>query len=113
VVADADRYFAAEEPWSKKKTDPKRMETILYVTAEIVRQITILAQPAMPTSCGKLLDNLALPADTRTFASLGTAGRLKAGTAIPEPKGVFPRWIDPEEAERRAAEPAGKPGKKK
>ena len=38
VIADANRYFAAEEPWAKKKTDPKRMETILYVAAEIVRQ---------------------------------------------------------------------------
>ncbi|MBS0270995.1 MAG: methionine--tRNA ligase, partial [Proteobacteria bacterium] len=35
VIADANRYFAAEEPWAKKKTDPARMATILYVTAEI------------------------------------------------------------------------------
>ncbi len=35
VVADANRYFAAQEPWALKKTDPKRMGTILYVTAEV------------------------------------------------------------------------------
>ncbi len=48
VVADANRYFAGEEPWAKKKTDPKRMETILYVTAEVVRQVAILAAPVTP-----------------------------------------------------------------
>ena len=43
VVADANRYFAGEEPWAKRKTDFERMETILYVTAEVVRQVAILA----------------------------------------------------------------------
>src|SRR5690606_8045595 len=43
VVAEANRYFASEEPWAKRKTDPERMETILWVTAETVRQIAILA----------------------------------------------------------------------
>ena len=95
VMADANRYFAAEEPWAKKKTDPKRMETILYVTAECVRQFAILAQPAMPESAGKLLDLLAVPHAARSFAALGPAGRLSAGTAIPEPQGVFPRYVDP------------------
>src|SRR4029079_19354847 len=45
VVGDANRYFAGEEPWAKKKTDPKRMETTLYVTAEVVREVAILAAP--------------------------------------------------------------------
>jgi len=106
VIADANRYFAAEEPWAKKKTDPKRMETILYVTAEIVRQFGILAQPVMPDLAGKLLD-LILAGDTesRTFAKLGPAGRLVPGTAIPEPQGVFPRYVDPEEQAKAAAPP--------
>ena len=58
VVADANRYFAGEEPWAKKKTDPKRMETILYVTAEVVRQVAILAAPVTPHAAAKLLDAL-------------------------------------------------------
>ena len=103
LVNQGDKYFAGEEPWAKKKTDPKRMETILYVTAEVVRQIAILAQPAMPASCAKLLDLLAIPADARTYASLGQQDRLKPGTTIPEPQGVFPRWLDPEEAAALAA----------
>src|SRR5439155_11198917 len=39
VVADANRYFAGQEPWALKKTDPERMGSVLYVTAEILRQV--------------------------------------------------------------------------
>ena len=45
VVADTNRYFAAEEPWTKRKTNPERMNTVLYVTAEILRSVAVLAQP--------------------------------------------------------------------
>jgi methionyl-tRNA synthetase len=95
VIADANRYFAAEEPWAKKKTDPARMATILYVTAEAVRQFAILVQPVMPESAAKLLDLLGVSQDERTFAYLGEKGRLKAGEPIPEPQGVFPRYVEP------------------
>ena len=96
VVADANRYFAGEEPWAKRKTDFKRMETILYVTAEVVRQVAILAAPGMPGSAARLLDGLGQGPDARTFRALGAAGRLATGTAIPPPVGVFPRYVEPE-----------------
>ena len=97
VVADSDRYFASQEPWALKKTDPTRMETVLYVTAETVRQISILLQPFMPESAGKLLDLLGIPTDRRDFKALGAAGRLEAGTPIDKPTPVFPRYVAPEE----------------
>ncbi len=106
VISDANQYFAGQEPWAKKKTDPARMNTILYVTAEIVRQFAILAQPAMPELAPKLLDILAVPASGRSFASLGPKGRLVPGTALTEPQGVFPRYIDPAEAEAQAQQKA-------
>jgi methionyl-tRNA synthetase len=109
VVADANRYFAGEEPWAKRKSDFKRMETILYVTAEVVRQVAILAQPATPVGAGKLLDALGQAADVRTFVALGEAGRLRSGTAVPAPEGAFPRYVEPEEG---AAEPEPKAKKK-
>jgi len=96
VVADANRYFAGEEPWAKKKTDVKRMETILYVTAEVIRQVAILAKPVMPQSACKLLEILGQPDDMRSFKALGAAGRLVPGTVLPEPTGVFPRYVEPE-----------------
>jgi methionyl-tRNA synthetase len=107
VVADANRYFAAAAPWALKKTDPERMGTVLYVTAEVIRQVAILAQPAMPESGAKLLDLLAVPNDARTFAALGSAGRLSAGVTLPAPVPVFPRWVAPE-ADKGAADGKGR-----
>jgi methionyl-tRNA synthetase len=95
VVAEANRYFAGEAPWALAKTDPPRQRTVLYVTAEVVRQIAILAQPAMPEASAKLLDSLGIAADERDFAWLGGATRVKPGTRLPAPVGIFPRYIEP------------------
>ncbi len=95
VVAEANRYFAGEAPWALAKTDPARQKTVLYVTAEVVRQIAILAQAAMPDASAKLLDSLGVPHDARNFAALGAAKRIAAGTALPAPVGVFPRYVEP------------------
>src|SRR5699024_1102928 len=45
-----------------KKTDPERMATVLWVTIEVVRIISIMIQPVMPDSAGKILDLLGVPA---------------------------------------------------
>ena len=82
VVAEANRYFAGEAPWALAKTDPAASKTVLYVTAEVIRQIAILAQPVMPESSAKLLDILGV-SDERmhaTFAALGT--RIKPGAQV-------------------------------
>ena len=93
VVAEANRYFAGEAPWALAKTDPARQKTVLYVTAEVVRQVAILTQPAMPDASARLLDSLGIPHDQRDFAAIGT--RIKAGTTLPPPVGVFPRYVEP------------------
>jgi methionyl-tRNA synthetase len=98
VVADANRYFAGEAPWALAKTDPVKQGTVLYTTAEVIRQVAILAQPFMPTSSGKLLDLLGVPANERSFDRLGSKHRLAPGTALPAPTPVFPRYVEPETA---------------
>ena len=99
VVAEANRYFAGQEPWTKRKTDPERMATILFVTAEVVRQVAILAQPVVPTGAGQLLDLLGVAPDKRTFRDLGASSRLVAGVELPKPVGVFPRYVTEESAQ--------------
>ena len=101
VVAEANRYFANEAPWALAKTDPARQKTVLYVTAEVIRQIGVLCQPFMPDASAKLLDLLALPEDARDFASLPT--RLDPGSQLPAPAPVFPRYIEPKENEEEKA----------
>src|SRR5436190_3503628 len=91
VVAEANRYFAGEAPWALAKNDPSRQATVLYVTAEVIRQVAILAQPFMPNSAGKLLDLLAIPAGERQFSELGGDHRIASGGTLPAPSPVFPR----------------------
>ena len=96
VVADANRYFAGEAPWALAKTDPARQGSVLYVTAEVLRQIAILALPFVPRSAEKLLDLLAVPHGERTFSLLGGKHRIAAGSKLPAPAPVFPRYVEAE-----------------
>jgi methionyl-tRNA synthetase len=96
VVAEANRYFAGEAPWALAKTDPARQGTILYVTAEVLRQIAILALPFTPASADRLLDLLAVPAGERDFSFLGGHHRIAAGRELPAPAPVFPRYVEAE-----------------
>jgi methionyl-tRNA synthetase len=98
VVAEANRYFAAQEPWALRKTDPERMATVLWTTAETVRRVAILCQPFIPGSAEKLLDLLAAPADSRQFQHVAASHALVAGTALPAPQPVFPRYVEQAEA---------------
>ncbi len=96
VVAEANRYFASEEPWVKRKTDPARMATVLYVTAEVLRAIGIMVQPFVPTAAAKLLDLLGRAPHERSLAHVGRAHRLGAGAALAQPAPIFPRYLEPE-----------------
>ncbi len=96
VVAEANRYFASEEPWVKRKTDQARFEAVLAVTLEVLRAVAIMAQPVIPTAAGKLLDLLGAPADARDFAHVGAAGRLPDGRPLPAPAPIFPRYVEAE-----------------
>ncbi|MGU3576735.1 methionine--tRNA ligase [Brucellaceae bacterium C25G] len=96
VVAEANRYFAGQEPWALRKTDPARMETVLYVTAEILRRVGIMTQAFIPASSAKLLDVLAIPENQRNFADIA-AHPLVSGADLPVPQPIFPRYVETED----------------
>ncbi len=98
VVSEANRYVDAQAPWALRKTDPARMATVLYVLAEAIRHIGILAQPVMPESGGKILDLVAVGEGARDFAHLGPGSALAPGTPLPKPAPVFPRYVEEEAA---------------
>ncbi|MFF2822818.1 methionine--tRNA ligase [Arthrobacter koreensis] len=96
VLGDTNAYFAEQAPWVLRKTDVERMNTVLYVTLEVLRIVAILIQPVMPVSAGKLLDVLGQPdGDARAFAALGTP--LVPGTELPAPAPIFPKYEEPAE----------------
>jgi methionyl-tRNA synthetase len=107
VVGDTNRYFAGQAPWALRKTDLARMETVLWVTAEVLRIIGILTQPFIPLAAPKLLDLLAVPAETRDFAHAEAAFALEPGTELPAPSALFPRYVEAE----TEGQASGKEGK--
>ena len=100
VVADANRYFAGEAPWALAKTDPARQGTVLYVTAEVLRQVAHPV-PAVHAGVGGQAARPARRAGRASGSSTGSAAPtsgIAPGTALPAPAPVFPRYVEPEAA---------------
>ena len=97
LIGQANRYVDLQAPWALRKTDPKRMKTVLYVLAEVIRHLAILAQPVVPNGAGKMLDQLEIPQNHRHFSQLGEVSMLVPGTPLPAPRGIFPRYSGDEE----------------
>jgi methionyl-tRNA synthetase len=92
VIRAADGYIDRQAPWSLRKTDPVRMETVLNVLVNVLRPIGILVQPFMPGSAAALLDQLGVPREARDFAALGV--EIGQGASLPAPSGLFPRFVE-------------------
>ncbi|WP_405485897.1 methionine--tRNA ligase [Nocardia sp. NBC_00511] len=92
TLGETNRYFSAQAPWTLAKSgtpeDTEREGTILYVTMEVLRIVSILVQPVIPGSAGRILDLLGQT--DRNFTDIATP--LVAGTALPEPEVVFPKY---------------------
>jgi methionyl-tRNA synthetase len=99
LVKDANKYIDVAAPWALKKTDPERMATVLYVLMETLRYTGILYQPLIPDSANKILDQLTVPQEERTFAHLDSCP-LKPGTPMDVPKIILSRFEVPEEVEK-------------
>ncbi|MCE2517949.1 MAG: methionine--tRNA ligase [Alphaproteobacteria bacterium] len=82
VVSAANRYVDDMAPWALRKTDIDRMKDVLWVLAEILRQVAILIQPVMPEASQNMLDQLGVAADERGFDQLGGATRLSGGWTL-------------------------------
>jgi methionyl-tRNA synthetase len=67
------------------------MATVLFVLAEAIRRIALLTQAFMPDASARILDQLAVPNEARSFGHLSEAGALRPGTPLPPPSGVLPR----------------------
>jgi len=92
MVRDTNKYFDAMAPWALRKEDPERMATVLYVSMEVLRHVSILYQPVIPESAGRILDILTVPEDERTFHHLyGEEYKVKSRNLVSKPEAVFPR----------------------
>ncbi len=85
----ANEYVDKQAPWALKKTDPERMQTVLYVLCECIRIVGIALLPIIPDSAAKLLDQLNI--DVRNIENMSAKYKLQSGATLPMPQGVFPR----------------------
>ncbi len=97
LISAADGYIDAQAPWSLRKTDPVRMNSVLYTLCATLRSIGVVLQPFMPASAAKLLDYLGVGAD-RSLAILESP--LAEATPLPAPSGLFPRIVEEQNADR-------------
>jgi methionyl-tRNA synthetase len=93
VIRAANGYIDRQAPWALNKTDKTRMGVVLRVLVDTIRVVATLLQPVMPTSMARMLDQLGVPADARSFSALGTP--LTDGQSLPPPQGIFPRYVEP------------------
>ncbi len=90
VVRAANAYIDRQAPWALRRTDVERMGAVLRVLADVLRTIATVLQPFMPGSMAQMLDQLGVDAESRRIS--GLAAPLPAGTILPAPVGVFPRF---------------------
>jgi len=55
---EANKYFNDSEPWTLKKKDQERMNTILNTIVEQIKNISILLNPIIPISSEKVLGSI-------------------------------------------------------
>ncbi|MDC0349349.1 methionine--tRNA ligase [Alphaproteobacteria bacterium] len=91
VVWAANKYVDEQAPWGLKKTDPRRMDVVLYTIMETLRYLGILLQPMIPEAAEKLLEAITVPEDQRTFDHMSSSFAIKQGGTLAEPIALFPR----------------------
>jgi methionyl-tRNA synthetase len=92
-----NRYFNEKEPWKTIKTDKQQAANTLYVTAQIVKQLTIIMEPFIPFTTEKLWNLLNLESNVHEQRWTETKKELPSGHKINKPKPLFSKIEDTEE----------------
>ena len=87
-----NKYITACEPWKVWKTDPKRVETILNISLQLVANLAIAFEPFLPFSSEKLRKMINMP--NFEWTQLGSTDLLKAGDQLGEPELLFEKIED-------------------
>ncbi len=87
-----NKYIAAQEPWKVWKTDPKRVETVLYISLQLVANLAIAFEPFLPFSSKRLREMIGL--ENFDWAELGSTELLKPGQQLNEPQLLFEKIED-------------------
>ena len=87
-----NKYIADCEPWKVWKADQKRVETILYISLQLVANLAIAFEPFLPFSSARLRKMINI--DSFDWNQLGSIDLLKAGHQLAEPELLFEKIED-------------------
>ncbi|MFA6533639.1 MAG: methionine--tRNA ligase [Patescibacteria group bacterium] len=93
LLAWCDSYIEENKPWELAKSDPQKLGEVLYVLAEIIRQVGWLLLPLLPETAEKILTALGVFTTEKgeDFSKLKKWGRLKDFSKVKKPETLFPR----------------------
>jgi methionyl-tRNA synthetase len=100
AVFACNAYIDAQAPWTLKKTDPERMETVLATLFICIAQLAVAIEPLIPASSAKLLDQMGVPSDVRSFAGVSShwySPLAESNFRLSAPQALFPRLELPAE----------------
>jgi len=94
AVFACNAYVDAQAPWTLRKTNFARMQTVLATLYICIAQLAVAVQPVMPESMAKLLDAMGIDPALRTFTPIGShwySPLAESDFVLEKPEGIFPR----------------------
>jgi methionyl-tRNA synthetase len=94
AVFACNAYIDAQAPWTLKKTDTERMETVLATLYICIAQLAVAISPIIPASADLLLDRMGIPRELRDFSGIAShwySPIAESGFKLEQPIGLFPR----------------------
>ena len=88
IIAEANKYFNNNKPWELKNSNKEKFDNILYITADIIKQVAIMIYPVMPQTSIKILDLFSIPED---LIKIATLSKNIENTDLGVVKPLFPR----------------------
>ena len=101
AVFACNAYIDAQAPWTLRKTDAQRMQTVLATLYIAIAQLAVAIMPVIPASANRLLDAMGIGPELRTFAAIQShwySPLAAGGFRLDQPVGLFPRLELPVEA---------------
>lgn len=89
IISCCNKYIDEQQPWVKFKEDYERMSDILYVMINMLKDISILAHPIIPSSALSILDIINYEGELK-FDGVGEL--LSSDISVKEPYIIFPRF---------------------
>ena len=89
LLNETNIYVDRQAPWNLKNTNIKRMNTVLSISIEIIRRVTILLYPIMPESCEKILSIISINNNEIKISNYESIS--SEPIVIKDPFPIFPR----------------------